>query len=71
MGLRNSALPSARTVSQMLTKTIDKELIEKTLMLMQWGQFLDHDITLTPLTTCKLYYLILSYLGTGHNSLIS
>lgn len=41
-------LPSARTVSQKLTGLKNKQSNHFTLMVMQWGQFLDHDITLTP-----------------------
>ena len=44
-------LPSARLVSQQLTDfSISGHTESKvsTLMLMQWGQFLDHDIVMTP-----------------------
>uniref|UniRef100_A0A0P5JUL6 Chorion peroxidase n=1 Tax=Daphnia magna TaxID=35525 RepID=A0A0P5JUL6_9CRUS len=44
-------LPSARLVSQSLTESSHRSSQSETwtLMLMQWGQFLDHDITHSPL----------------------
>ncbi|XP_018575206.1 uncharacterized protein LOC108913999 [Anoplophora glabripennis] len=38
-------LPSAREVSVQIHGDRDKELPTVTLMLMQWGQFIDHDVT--------------------------
>ena len=50
--LSGQPLKSAREISQALTITSDAlEFQDLTLMVMQWGQFLDHDITLTPLST--------------------
>ena len=45
-------LPNVRTVSQVVHSQRKKPKIDKrhSLMLMQWGQYLDHDITLTPMT---------------------
>jgi len=45
---RTTGLPSARVLSTSLTSTQDKPDEKYTLMLMQWGQFVDHDITHTP-----------------------
>jgi Animal haem peroxidase len=44
-------LPSARLVSQSLTESSHRASQSEiwTLMLMQWGQFLDHDITHSPI----------------------
>jgi hypothetical protein len=44
-GLR---LPSARVVTQIVHPTYSRDDRINTHMIMQWGQFLDHDITLTP-----------------------
>lgn len=48
-------LPSARLVSQSLTESSHRSSQSETwtLMLMQWGQFLDHDITHSPLVRGK------------------
>ena len=48
IGPFDSPNPSARLVSQtiVLDKPVDE--LQATHMLMQWGQFLDHDITLSP-----------------------
>ena len=45
-----STLPSARAISEALIADLNRPSPDFTLMLMQWGQFLDHDITHTPLT---------------------
>lgn len=50
-------LPSARTVSQGVTLIDDKPSGLYTHMVMQWGQFLDHDITLTPFVTGSWFAL--------------
>ena len=41
-------LPSARTVSTTVHTPLNKTDPSFTVMLMQWGQFLDHDISGTP-----------------------
>ena len=45
----NSYLPSPRTLSSALISNEDHPDNDFTLLLMQWGQFLDHDITHSPL----------------------
>ena len=44
-----SKLPSPRQLSSALISHEDRPDREFTLLLMQWGQFVDHDITHTPL----------------------
>lgn len=43
-------LPSARLVSNRLAQESDRPSDNVTLILMQWGQFLDHDLTHTPIS---------------------
>ncbi|RZF43124.1 hypothetical protein LSTR_LSTR001302 [Laodelphax striatellus] len=43
-------LPSARIVSSQLAQDRDDPSANYTLMVMQWGQFLDHDLTHTPIS---------------------
>ncbi|XP_039283319.1 peroxidase [Nilaparvata lugens] len=43
-------LPSARIVSSQLAQEKDVPSNNYTLMVMQWGQFLDHDLTHTPIS---------------------
>ena len=43
-------LPSARSLSEDTTRDISSVYEEYTLFIMQWGQFLDHDITHTPIS---------------------
>lgn len=38
-------LPSARRISQFIHRDKNVEMKSITLMFMQWGQFIDHDIT--------------------------
>ena len=45
---RTRDLPSPRAISTAAISTDNKENAKYTLMLMQWGQFVDHDITHTP-----------------------
>ena len=49
----NSYLPSPRQLSSALISNEDHPDNDFTLLLMQWGQFLDHDITLTPETEAE------------------
>lgn len=49
-----SPLPSGRSVSQTLSgRTASPEEPRATLMLMQWGQFVDHDVSLTTLSVSR------------------
>ena len=43
-----ATVPSPRLVSQMILNSKEKSSTKLTLMHFQWGQFLDHDITLVP-----------------------
>ena len=44
----SSSLPSPRDLSEALIPDRDNPSRDFTLLLMQWGQFLDHDLTHTP-----------------------
>ena len=44
----NEKLPSARAVSNAIHTASDADTKQFTMMVMQWGQFVDHDITSTP-----------------------
>ncbi|XP_033761598.1 myeloperoxidase-like [Pecten maximus] len=51
-GKNSQPLPSARVVSNSVFKSSkEKKETKLSLMVMAWGQFLDHDITLTPSTS--------------------
>lgn len=47
---RGRPLPSARLVSIVYAQENDRSSTNYTLMTMQWGQFLDHDLTHTPIS---------------------
>ena len=46
-------LPSARDISSKVIIDKDNVYDNFTLLIMQWGQFLDHDVTHTPITKGK------------------
>ena len=48
-------LPSARTVSNLIVSDGNQPDLRWTLMTMQWGQFLDHDITFAPIFKLGLF----------------
>ncbi|KAF4517167.1 hypothetical protein B566_EDAN005597 [Ephemera danica] len=51
VGSNGVTLPSARTVSRSLSgEAVDLAEDNLTLLVMQWGQFLDHDLTHTPIS---------------------
>ncbi|KAL7646789.1 UNVERIFIED_CONTAM: hypothetical protein RMT77_002044 [Armadillidium vulgare] len=49
-------LPSARVVSYQVASDINKPSPKYTLSVMQWGQFIDHDITHTPIAVLSSSY---------------
>ncbi|ROT80397.1 putative chorion peroxidase-like [Penaeus vannamei] len=51
--VRGSLLPSARSISSSVVVDRDARYDNFTILIMQWGQFLDHDITHTPITKGK------------------
>ena len=58
---RSSGLPSPRAVSTDTISSDTRENDKYTLMLMQWGQFVDHDITHTPVVKGKCRMMGSSY----------
>ncbi|KAH1025178.1 hypothetical protein HUJ05_009955 [Dendroctonus ponderosae] len=46
-GIFGAKLPSPRAISTIIHRDEDREIHSVTLMFMQWGQFIDHDITST------------------------
>ena len=55
-----SELPSSRQLSSALISHEDRPDNEFTLLLMQWGQFVDHDVTHTPLNKGWFKYLFIT-----------
>lgn len=49
LGKTGQPLPNPRTVSTSMHYDVADAHRRYTLMVMQWGQFLDHDVTLTPM----------------------
>lgn len=41
-------MPNSRLVSQIMAPDLDRRQKETTLLLMQFGQFVDHDVTHVP-----------------------
>ena len=54
-------LPSARRISSQFATEADIPYENYTLLIMQWGQFLDHDLTHTPISRGKQYWSTLDY----------
>ena len=54
-GVSGRLLPNPRLVSNLVHRGIGPEVLQLdvTLFLMQWGQFTDHDVVLTPAFTGK------------------
>ena len=57
-GVSGLPLPSARKVSNHVHRGVGPDILQQdvTLFLMQWGQFTDHDIVLTPVPSGKYKY---------------
>ena len=53
--LKQTLLPSTRSVSNAIITNKDNPSRDFTLLVMQWGQFVDHDITFTPLVKGNIY----------------
>ena len=63
--LKQTLLPSTRSVSNAIITNKDNPSRDFTLLVMQWGQFVDHDITFTPLVKGNIY------IGFSKNTLFS
>lgn len=59
-----SPLPSARLVSVFFALTREAPAENYTLALMQWGQFVDHDLTHTPISRGKRIGLSVIFIST-------
>ncbi|KAJ8313509.1 hypothetical protein KUTeg_008070 [Tegillarca granosa] len=62
-GVDGTQLPSARLISNVLMKSVGDPVYESnlTLMMVAWGQFLTHDMMLTPPTSVRTYFLLFSF----------
>ena len=52
----NGPLPNPRVVSRLIHRDNAKDTHQFTMMVMQWGQFIDHDVTSTPVTRLIVTY---------------
>lgn len=59
IGRLGTVLPSGRIVSTQVHYDVQAPHVRYSLMVMQWGQFLDHDITFTPMNTGTFLFLYL------------
>lgn len=55
MAANGEELPSARLLSTQFAQEADIPYENYTLLVMQWGQFLDHDLTHTPISRGKFW----------------
>lgn len=58
MGQTKKLLPSARTVSALVTANNDQSDATKTLAVMQWSQFVSHDLAHTPVRKMGWFLII-------------
>lgn len=57
-GRLGTVLPSGRVISTQVHYDVEAPHVRYSLMVMQWGQFLDHDITFTPMNTGESTHLL-------------
>ncbi|CAL4125935.1 unnamed protein product, partial [Meganyctiphanes norvegica] len=53
--MNGKELPNPRRISRILSNSKQQQTPKFSLMVMQWGQFIDHDVTLTPEIELKEY----------------